>query len=73
VLAGAPLESLDEVVERIEAVTVDDLAELATELWAPARLSAAAIGPDEARFEEAVASLAPAAAPVRPPAAEAAA
>ena len=73
VLAGAPLESLDEVVERIEAVTVDELAELATELWAPARRSAAAIGPDRARFEEAIASVAPAAVPMEPPAAEAAA
>jgi predicted Zn-dependent peptidase len=64
VLAGAPLESLDEVVERIEAVTVEELAELATELWAPARRSAAAIGPDGARFEEAIAPVAPAAEPI---------
>jgi predicted Zn-dependent peptidase len=54
VLAGTPLLSLDEVVERIEAVTVDDLGALARELWAPERLSAAGIGPDRARFEEAL-------------------
>ncbi len=54
VLAGAPLLSLDEVVERIEAVTVEDLAGLARELWAPERLSAAGIGADEGRFEEAL-------------------
>jgi predicted Zn-dependent peptidase len=65
VLAGAPLESLDEVVQRIEAVTLDELSELATELWAPARRSAAAIGPDGTRFEEAIASVAPAAAPIQ--------
>jgi predicted Zn-dependent peptidase len=52
VLAGAPLLPLDEVVERIEAVTLDDLAALAQTLWAPERLSAAGIGPDAARFEE---------------------
>jgi predicted Zn-dependent peptidase len=73
VLAGAPLESLDEVVERIEAVTVDELAELAAQIWAPARRCAAAIGPDEDRFEEAITSVAPAAAPLEASAAEAAA
>jgi predicted Zn-dependent peptidase len=73
VLAGAPLESLDEVVEQIEAVNEEDLAELAAELWPPASRSAAAIGPDAARFDEAIASLAPAAAPMEPPAQEAAA
>jgi predicted Zn-dependent peptidase len=56
VLADAPLLSLDEVVARIDAVTLDDLAALAHELWAPERLSSAGIGPDEARFEEALAS-----------------
>jgi len=54
VLAGAPLLSLDEVMERIDAVTLDDLALLARELWAAERLSAAGIGQDEARFEEAL-------------------
>jgi predicted Zn-dependent peptidase len=73
VLAEAPLESLDEVVERIDAVTLDDLASLATELWAPERRSAAAIGPDAQRFEEAVAAVAPDAVAVEAPATEAAA
>ena len=73
VLAGAPLESLDEVVERIDSVTLEDLAELANELWAPGRLSAAAIGPDSERCEEALATVAPAAVPVQAAAAEAAA
>ncbi len=59
-LAGAPLLSLDEVVERIDAVTLADLAALARELWAPERLSAAGIGSDEARFDEALSVIAPA-------------
>jgi predicted Zn-dependent peptidase len=59
-LAGAPLLSLDEVVGRIEAVTTDDLAALARELWLSERLSAAGIGPDQGRFEEALEALAPA-------------
>jgi predicted Zn-dependent peptidase len=59
VLANAPLLSLNEVVDRIEAVSHDDLRALVDELWAPDRLSAAGIGPDEERFDEAVAALQP--------------
>ncbi len=54
VLAEAPLLSLDEVTARIDAVTRQDLAALADELWDPARLSAAAIGPDAGAFERAL-------------------
>ncbi len=54
VLAGIPLLTVDEVVERIEAVTLDDLRELAAALWAPDRLSAAGIGGDEAAFRAAL-------------------
>jgi predicted Zn-dependent peptidase len=60
VLAGAPLLSLDEVADRIDAVTTEELSRLAHELWLPERLSAAGIGPDKGRFEEALAALAPA-------------
>ncbi len=59
-LAGMPLLSLDETVERIDSVSLEDLAELVDELWSPERLSAAGIGPDGTRFEEALGSLAPA-------------
>jgi predicted Zn-dependent peptidase len=59
VLGGAALMPLDELVERIDAVSREDLAALADELWAPERLSAAGIGPDEARFEEALAGVGP--------------
>jgi predicted Zn-dependent peptidase len=63
-LADVPLLSLDELVARIDAVTSDDVAELAHELWAPERLSIAGIGPDEPRFVDALAPL-DAAAPAR--------
>ena len=53
-LAGAPLLSLDEVVEQIDAVTLTDLQELAGQLWAPEHLSFAGIGPDEDAFVAAV-------------------
>jgi predicted Zn-dependent peptidase len=60
VLAGEPLMALDEVVRRIDSVSHDDLVALVEELWLPERLSAAGIGPDEARFEEALAQVVPA-------------
>jgi predicted Zn-dependent peptidase len=59
ILAEAPLLSLDEVVRRIDAVTIDDLVKLVEELWAPERLSAAAIGPEQDRFEEALGAVGP--------------
>jgi predicted Zn-dependent peptidase len=63
-LAGAPLIGLDELEQRIDAVTIADLSELADELWDPRRLSVAGIGPDADRFTEAIGTLtaAPAAA-----------
>jgi predicted Zn-dependent peptidase len=59
ILADAPLLSLDEVVRRIDAVTLEDLAKLVEELWAPANLSAAGIGPEEAKFDEALTPIRP--------------
>ena len=59
-LTETPLMELDELEERIEAVTLDDLAALAHELWAPERLTAAGIGPDADRFEQALAAAEPA-------------
>jgi predicted Zn-dependent peptidase len=58
-LFGLPLLDTDEVVARFEAVTLDDLRELTDELWAPERLSAAGIGPDESAFRSAVAGVCP--------------
>jgi predicted Zn-dependent peptidase len=60
VLAQAPLLSLDEVVRRIDAVTLKDLGRLVEELWAPDNLSAAGIGPDQSRFEDALSAVGPA-------------
>jgi predicted Zn-dependent peptidase len=60
VLGDLPLLTVDEVVQRIEAVTIDDLAELTAELLAPERLSVAGIGSDEAVFRRAIEPVAPA-------------
>jgi predicted Zn-dependent peptidase len=56
-----PLLDTDEVMERFDAVTLDDLRELTAEMWEPGRLSAAGIGPDEAAFRAAVEAVCPAA------------
>jgi len=66
ILAGARLMPLDEVVERIDAVSLQDLASLAEELWDPARLSAVAIGPEQERFDEALAGMHDIADPAHP-------
>jgi predicted Zn-dependent peptidase len=60
ILAGAPVLALDQLVQRIDAVSQDDVAALVEELWAPERLSAAGIGPDEGRFDLALAGVGPA-------------
>jgi len=57
VLTDVPVLDLDEVIERIDAVTLDDLRELADELWPLERMSAAGIGPDQDVFGEAMAPL----------------
>jgi predicted Zn-dependent peptidase len=57
VLTDVPVLGLDEVIERIDAVRLDDLRELANELWPLERLSAAGIGVDPNVFGEAVAPL----------------
>jgi predicted Zn-dependent peptidase len=54
VLTGLPILSLDEVIDRIDSVKVEDLRELATELFAPSRLSAACVGTDEDVFRRAL-------------------
>ena len=53
-LAGTALLSVDEMVERIDAVTVEDLSQLVAELYDPALLSAAGVGPDEELFRSAL-------------------
>jgi predicted Zn-dependent peptidase len=51
--------SLDRILAEIEAVEVDGVATLAASLLAPDRLSAAGIGPSEARFSEALEQIVP--------------
>ncbi|HEU4980122.1 MAG TPA: pitrilysin family protein, partial [Solirubrobacterales bacterium] len=55
VLFDTPLLTLDEILEQVDAVSDDDVAELARELYDPASLSAAAIAPSEDRFRVALA------------------
>jgi predicted Zn-dependent peptidase len=64
VLYGLPLLEIDEIMARIDAVSLDDLRALVEELWAPEALSAAGIGPDEPAFSDAVSRVCPAAEPV---------
>ncbi len=53
-LAGIEIISIDELIERIDAVTAEDISSLASELFLPANLSAAGIGPDGALFAQAL-------------------
>jgi len=59
-ITATPLLTPEEVVRRLEAVTATEVAELAAALLTPDRLSVAGIGPDEARFAEAVERVNPA-------------
>jgi len=54
-LFGLPIDGLDEMLAKVEAVTVADLRELVDELYGAERLSAACIGRDEAHFRAALA------------------
>jgi predicted Zn-dependent peptidase len=58
---GTEIVSIEETVERVEAVTADDIATLAGDVFAPDALSAAGIGPNEESFRQAVARVNPAA------------
>ena len=58
VLSGMPILSLDEAIERIDAVELEHLRELAAELFVPDGLSTAGVGPDEGDFRAAIAALA---------------
>jgi predicted Zn-dependent peptidase len=56
-LFDVPLLSLDQMLERVEQVTADDVDALAADFYAPERLSAACIGPEEGRFRDASGSV----------------
>jgi predicted Zn-dependent peptidase len=57
-LHGMPILSIDEVIERIDSVTLADLRALAGELFEPRALSIAGVGPDERVFASAIEPLA---------------
>ncbi len=54
-LFGLPIESLDQMLAKVDAIAVDDLTALAAELYAAERISAACVGADERRFQNALA------------------
>jgi predicted Zn-dependent peptidase len=53
-LFDLPIDSLDEMLAKVDAVTVDDLTALAEELYRPERLSAACVGREESHFRGAL-------------------
>jgi hypothetical protein len=56
-LFDLPIDSLDEMLAKVDAVTVEDLGELAAELFGAERLSAACVGREEERFRKALAPI----------------
>jgi predicted Zn-dependent peptidase len=54
-LFGLPIESLDAMLAKVDAVTVAELSDLAAELYGAERLSAACVGRDEDCFRKALA------------------
>src|SRR5271170_7882237 len=56
-LNGLPILSVDEVIERIDSVSISELSELAEELFTAGRLSVACVGPDPEAFETAIGPL----------------
>jgi predicted Zn-dependent peptidase len=59
VLSDMAILSVDEVIERIDAVQIADLRELADELFRPGGLSVACVGPDEQVFRAGLENAAP--------------
>ena len=53
-LMGVPLLTVDEVLAAFDAVTLDDVTDLARELWLPESLAAAGVGADEDTFRSAL-------------------
>jgi predicted Zn-dependent peptidase len=54
-LFDTPLDTLDETIAKIDALTAGDLREVANELYVPENFSAACIGRDEERFRNSLA------------------
>jgi len=55
-----PLLSLDELLARVDGVSLEDVATVASELYAPGKFSAACVGTDEALFRKALEPVSPA-------------
>jgi predicted Zn-dependent peptidase len=53
-LGELPLLSVSELIDRLDAVTIDELRTLAGELLVPGGLSVAAVGPEEAELQRAL-------------------
>jgi predicted Zn-dependent peptidase len=66
VLNGLPILSVNDMIERIDAVDIDQVRVLARELFTPGELSAAGVGPQESDFMAAIAPLGAAAAEATP-------
>ena len=60
VVMGVPVLTLDELIATIDAVTHDEVTELAREMFAPERMSAAGVGADEGAFRAALDAVNPA-------------
>ncbi len=56
-LSGLPILPVDEVIDRIDAVGISQLSELAGELFTARRLSVAGVGPDREAFQAAIGPL----------------
>jgi predicted Zn-dependent peptidase len=59
VVTGVEIVSVEDTIERVEAVTREEVVTLAAELFTPEGLSAAGIGPSEKRFRAAIARVNP--------------
>jgi predicted Zn-dependent peptidase len=57
VLNGLPILSVDDMIERIDAVEIEQVRALAGVLFTPGELSVAGVGPQEADFMAAIAPL----------------
>jgi predicted Zn-dependent peptidase len=55
VLMDVPILTLDELLAAIDAVTAEDVARLARDVYGPQAMSAAGVGPDESVFRDALA------------------
>jgi predicted Zn-dependent peptidase len=58
VMNELPILSVNDMIERIDSVTIEQVRELAAQLFAPQHLSVAGVGPDEQSFRAAIEPLA---------------